>query len=81
MAMLEEISLTDDAPPPVSFSTGSERLSNQQQTIITNMIEQGRNAFSQWPSYNRLVEDESESDDQARHQVSFLTVSQKYDDS
>ncbi len=91
MLELEEIPLVDVEPEPVPLSTSSKRLSDpmiitngdsdQQQTIIEKIFKQGKNAFSQKTSYIKLVEDESESGDPVRQQVSFLKFSQKYTNS
>ncbi len=75
--MLEEISLHE--LKPFLSSNESEHSttpaiitnddSNERQTIVTRVIEQGKNACSQQTPYLKLVEEESQLMDSARQQV------------
>ncbi len=88
--MLDEITLFDVDSEPLLSSIRSKRHHdsmiitegncNHHQIIVPKIVEQGKNAFSQQTSYLKLLQDESESGNPVRQQVSFLTFSQKYDD-
>jgi len=77
--MLEEIPLVEFRPILSSIksecSTAPAIITNghwdQQQTIATRVIKQGKNAFSQQTSYFKLVEEESQLNDSDRQQVTF----------
>jgi hypothetical protein len=81
--MFEEIPLEDGELKPSLFPVKHEHLrdhmvvtngnGNQQKTIMTRILEQGKNAVSQQPSYYKLEEDKCESNNPAIEMVSFLT--------
>jgi hypothetical protein len=79
--MLEEISLGDIEPMSVSIEsephsapTITNGVSDQQQSLMTKILKQGKNTFSKESLYLKLAEDEFESDDSIRQRVSVFNI-------
>ena len=65
-----------DEPLPDSVITDGKR--KRQKTIMTKIFSQTKKVVSQQPSYLKLEENESESDDPIAEVVSFLKYSRMY---